>query len=182
MDGLSRLVKEEFKRERLQGIKITEGFILTHLLFVDDVLLFLNGSIGDLKIMKNTFTLFQTTTGMDVNNKLTLTEARCSPYEIHYALQIFQYTLLRLEEGLIYLGYKLKPLGYKIAYWTWLISKMEKGLNIWYYKYLSKADRLILIKVSLEATQVYWMSLTWIPRGIPSRIQALCYRFLWKGQ
>lgn len=87
MEGLSRLVKEEFRRGRLKGIKITEGCTLTHILFVDDVLLFLNGSIGNLTIMKNTFALFQTTTGMAINNnKSTLTEAGCCPYEIHYAL------------------------------------------------------------------------------------------------
>lgn len=129
---------------------------MTHFIFVDDVFIFLNGSIGDLTNMNNTFALFQSTTGMNVNNKkLTLTEARCSPYEIHYALQRFQFTLLRLEEGLRYLGYKLKSLGYKIEHWTWLISTMEKRLNIWYYKYLSRAGIIILIKSIQEATPIY---------------------------
>jgi len=58
---------------------------------------------------------------------------------------------------------------------------MERRLNIWHHKYLSKAGRLVLIKVVLEATLVYWMSLAWIPKGILSRIQNLCCRFLWKG-
>lgn len=119
MEGLSELVKEEFRRGRVKGIKIMDECTLNHLLFVDDVLLFLNGSIGDLTTIKNTLALFQTTTGMTVNcNKSTLTKARCTPHEIHYALQRFQYTLLRLEDGLRYLGYKLKPLGYKIVDWT----------------------------------------------------------------
>lgn len=42
MEGLSRLIKEEQRRGRLRGIRITEGCTLTHLLSVDDVLLFLN--------------------------------------------------------------------------------------------------------------------------------------------
>lgn len=109
MEGLSKLVKEEFKRGRLKGIKIMDDCTLTHLLFLHDVLLFLNGSNGDITIMKNTMDLFQTATGMTVNcNKSTLTKARCSPHEIHYVLQRFQYTLLRLEDDLRYLGYKLK--------------------------------------------------------------------------
>lgn len=61
------------------------------------------------------------------------------------------------------MGYRMKPLGYKIANWTWLISKLERRLDIWYHKYLSRAGRLVLIKVVLEATPVYWMSLAWIP-------------------
>jgi len=63
-----------------------------------------------------------------------------------------------------------------------LISKFEKGLNIWYHNHLSRAEILVLIKVVLEATPVYWMSLAWIPRGIVNRIQNLCCRFLWKGK
>jgi len=141
------------------------------MLFVDDVLIFLNGSIGELKNVKNTIALFRSVTDMIVNcNKSTLIEAVCSQCEINFAIQRFQFSLLRLEDGLIYLGYKLKPLGYKIADWTWLISKMEKRLNTWYYKYLSRASRLILIKVVLEATPVYWMSLALIPLDILSRI------------
>lgn len=87
-----------------------------------------------------------------------------------------------MDEGLKYLGYRLKPHGYKIADWIWLITKMEKRLNIWYHKYLSRVGRLILIKAMLEATWVYWMSPTWIIRGILSRIQNICCRFLWKGK
>jgi len=48
MEGLSRILKEEHRQGRLRGIKIANGCTLTHLLFVDDVLLFLNESIGDL--------------------------------------------------------------------------------------------------------------------------------------
>jgi len=59
---------------------------------------------------------------------------------------------------------------------------MEKRLNIWYHKYLSRAGILMLIKDILEATSVYWMSLAWTPRGILSRIQVLCCKFLWKGK
>jgi len=112
--------------------------MLTHLLFVDDVLIFLNGSIGDLTNIKATFSLFQVATGMLINDtKSTLAAAECTQHEIHFALHCFQFTHLSIEYGLKYLVYKFKPLGYKIADWTWLISKMEKRLNIWYFKYLS---------------------------------------------
>jgi len=94
MDVLSRLIKEEHNRGRLQGIKITDRCILTHLLFVDDVLIFLHGGTGDLTIMKNTFSLFQTAIGMIVNCKKPMMIApRCSPHEIQFSLQRFHFTL-----------------------------------------------------------------------------------------
>jgi len=58
---------------------------------------------------------------------------------------------------------------------------VEKRLQVWYHKYLSRAGRLILIKAVIEATPVYWMTLAWIPGGILSRLQSICTRFLWKG-
>eukprot|EP00253_Pinus_taeda_P035638 PITA_35638 len=103
MERLSRMIKDEHRRGRLQGIKITDDCRLTHLLFVDDVLIFLNGSIA----------------------------TAYTQHQIQFALHCFRFTQLGLVEGLKYLGYKLKPLSYKIADWTWLIAKMDKRLNIW---------------------------------------------------
>lgn len=113
--------------------------------------------------------------------KSKITSIGCSPHETHFVLHRFPHTLLHMEDGLRYLGYRLKPLGYKIIDWIWLITKMEKRLNIWYHKYLLRVGRLLLIKAILEATPVYLMSLACLPRGILNRIQNLCCRFLWKG-
>lgn len=149
-------MKEEHIRGKLQGIKIIKDYILTHLLFVDDFLILLNGGIGYFSIMKATFSLFQVATRMTINDsKYTMIAAQCTQHETHFALQRFRFTPLRLEEGLKYLGYKIKPLDYIISHWTWLIAKMEKRLKTWYFKYLSRAGRLTLIKNVLDATPVF---------------------------
>lgn len=46
MEGLSRIIASARDRNHFTGIKIAEIFYLTHLLFVDDILIFLNGSMG----------------------------------------------------------------------------------------------------------------------------------------
>lgn len=123
VEGLSRLIKVEARRGKMQGIKFIEDYILTHILFMDDVLILLNGGIGDLTNIKNIFSLFQVATGMMVNcSKSTSTIAGYTQHEINFALQRFQFTLLKLEDGLRHLGYKLKPLGYKIVDWTCLLT------------------------------------------------------------
>jgi len=64
--------------------------MLTHLIFEDDVMIFLNGSIGDLTNIKATFSLFQVATGMLINDtKSTLTVAKCTQHEIHFSLHHF---------------------------------------------------------------------------------------------
>ena len=105
----------------------------------------------------------------------------CTPHEIHYAQQIFPYNLTRFEDGLKYLGFFLKPMNYKIVDWNWLITKIEKRLNNWCHRWLSRSGRLTLIKLVLEATPIYWMSLAWIPKGILLKIQKICRHFLWLG-
>lgn len=83
MEGLSRIISAEHRRGRIVGIKITENCTLTHLLFVDDVLIFLNGSIEDITALQNAFGLFQQATGMVINvNKSTLNTLGCSQLEI----------------------------------------------------------------------------------------------------
>jgi hypothetical protein len=63
----------------------------------------------------------------------------------------------------------------------WLIAKLEKRLKGWSYKWLSRAGRLVLIKSVLEAIPVYWMSLSWIPKGILEKARKLSFSYLWRG-
>ena len=64
MDELSKLIGEEQRQGWIAGIKITNTCILTHLLFIDDVLIFLNGGIGDSTSLHNAFGIFQKATEM----------------------------------------------------------------------------------------------------------------------
>lgn len=169
-------------RGRITSIKITENCSLTHLLFVDDVLIFLNGSLAYSSSLQYVFDLFQKATGMVINiHKSSLLKTGCSQHEVLYIRNRFPFPPHQMEEGLKYLGFHIKHGGYKISDWTWIIAKVEKRLNIWYNRYLSRAGRLTLIKAVLEGTLIYWMSLAWIPRGILDRLKKICCRFLWKG-
>lgn len=95
MEGLSRLIKYMHHRGRLMGIKITHSCIITNLLFVDDVLILLNGGIRDLIALQNAISLSQIATGMVINNsKSTIIATGCTPHEIQFALHWFPFTLL----------------------------------------------------------------------------------------
>ena len=72
--------------------------------------------------------------------------------------EIFQFPNRNLDEGVKYLGFHLKPNSYKKIDWVWLLSKIEKRIGAWSHKCLSRAGRLVLVKVVLEAMSVYWMA------------------------
>lgn len=98
---------------------------------MDDVLVLLNGGIGDTTSFHHSLGIFLKARGMVLNEaKSTINATGCSQHELQFALRRFTFAEVALEEGLRYLGYRLKPLGYKIANWMWLISKVERRLNI----------------------------------------------------
>lgn len=151
-------------------------------MFVDDVLILLDGSIQDTSTFNRILKLFAHATGMEVNRtKSSITLVNTSVNESYAARQAFPYTTQPLDRGLKYLGYWLKPTTQKVADWAWLITKVEKRITCWSFRYLSRAGRFTLIKFVLEATPVFWMALAWIPRNILSKLKQLCSRYLWDG-
>ena len=57
--------------------------------------------------------------------------------------------------------------------WKSIIEKVEKKLSSWKMKVLSKAGRLVLVKVVLNCLQVYNLSLFLVPKAILNRVRLL---------
>lgn len=150
MDGLSRLIASAKRDGDLCGLKISDDCFLTHLLFVDDVMIFLDGNIRGSRTFSKILTLFSSATGMLANHsKSSIILTRTSIQESHFAQQLFTFCISPLDHGIKYLGFSIKPVSQKIADWIWLVSKLEKRLNIWSHRYLSRAGNL------------YWLNLFW---------------------
>eukprot|EP00253_Pinus_taeda_P008313 PITA_08313 len=183
MEGLSRIIISATRDGTLRGLKISEECFLTHLLFVDDVLILLDGSMRDTMTFSHILALFSQATGMQVNRaKSTITMTRTSVNEAQHALQAFPFSIHPIDIGLKYLGFWLKPTCQRIADWTWLIAKLEKRLTCWSYRYISRAGRLILIKTVLEATPKIAIPKKWGGWGLkalPLFAQALAAKMSW---
>ena len=94
---------------------------------------------------------------------------------------IFSFPVDRIENGMKYLGFHLKPCRYLIRDLDWLIIKVEQRIQNWSFRWLSKGGKLILIKAVLESIPVYWMHF-WVPMGVIDKIRKLCFNFLWAGK
>ena len=76
MEGLNRLIASAKREGDLCGLKISEDCFLTHLLFVDDVIIMLDGSIQDSRTFSKILLLFSSATRMLANkSKSTITFA-----------------------------------------------------------------------------------------------------------
>lgn len=181
-DSISVLIQDAKRQGTLKGIEVAHNFWVTHLLFVDDIILFSNGSLKDCRTLKRILDLFLKATGLCINErKSTLTCTGFSRELMRRVELVMNFEVKTLEDSLKYLGFFLKPNNYRIKDWHWILAKIESKLKHWSYKWLSRAGRLVLIKSVLMVVPVYWASLTWVPKGILSSIDKLCSRFLWAG-
>ena len=148
------------RRGLFEGIKIAANLNITHLLFVDDILIFCNGSIREEAILSELLTLFCKATGMQINfQKSTITTLNLEEEVLRTFLELFPFQHFSLDDGIKYLGFRLKPNCYKKEDWNWLLAKLEARVNNWCNRWLSRAGRLVLVTSVLEAIPVYWMAL-----------------------
>ena len=118
---------------------------------MDDVLIFCSGSRGETRALQDILDLFSKATGMEINfGKSTLTTHLLRPEEEAELRRLFPIISAGLDEGLKYLGFSLKANLYRKQDWMWLVGKVEKRLMVWSHKWLSRAGRLVLVKVVLE--------------------------------
>jgi hypothetical protein len=127
VEGLSRALAAEKRSGSFPGIKISNTLHVTHLLFVDDILVFSARTRGEDDNLNNTLKLFSKATEMIINEgKSTLTTLCLSEMEkIRYKLH-FPFEEKTIDEGLKYLGFTLKPNDYRKEDWSLILKKLEK--------------------------------------------------------
>ena len=89
------------------------------------------------------------------------------------------YKMEYITLGFKYLGYFLKPLGYCVNDWKWLIQRYERKISHWAQKFLSMGGRLTLIQVVLSSIPVYWFNLAPIPVSVLNKLRSITFSFLW---
>ena len=119
IEGLSFLIEDAKQNGVIKGIKISENLSITHLLFVDDVILFEMGNFEDWIAFKVILETFREASGMKIN----MDKSCFLHYDLDDALlgrisDIMPYRFAHLNLGFTYLGFYLKPSGYLIKDWN----------------------------------------------------------------
>ena len=92
--------------------------------------------------------------------------ARVLPYQMEPIVSRFKY-----------LGYFLKPLGYRVSDWNWLIQKYENRICHWTHKLLSLGGHQILVQAVLSSIPVYWLGLGPIPVYVLHKLRSITFAF-----
>lgn len=104
--------------------------VITHLLFVDDILIFCNSSMQYIDNLFEVLSMFGITTGMQINaKKSTILCINLENEEGRHISQNFVFEMRGFEEGLKQLGFHLKPNNCTKSIWAWLLAKLDKILK-----------------------------------------------------
>eukprot|EP00253_Pinus_taeda_P034852 PITA_34852 len=136
-EGLSRLIHKAKREEKVKGIEVAINLYITHLIFVDDILIFTNGNHNELKEFKCIFDLFIKATSMQINSgKSQVCFADFERRERNRMTNLFPFLIQSLEDPFKYLGFWLKHVVYKKEDWNWLIAKIESRTSHWSFRFL----------------------------------------------
>lgn len=75
------------------------------------------------------------------------------------------------------------PLGlnpHNFSLWTPILDKFRSNLSSWKSKCLNQADKLIVLKATLDSLPIYWFTLFVIPRQVQLEIDKLRHGFFWE--
>lgn len=178
IEGLSRLILLAKQDGSISGIKITEQVLVTHTLFVDDVMFFGPGSISEWLCYKNILDLFYRASGM------LISPSKSWFLELAIKSQVclfFPYNFKDIMAGTTYLSFFLKPTNYLRCDWLWLLKCFDKRINHWCWGWLTLGGRLTLAMSVLQNITVYWLSLSKIPKTILNGMCKRTFSFIWAG-
>lgn len=114
-DGISLMIHDEKRQGNLKGIEVADNFWVTHLLFMDDIIIFINGSLQDCRVLKRILDLFLKATSLCINErKSRLTCIGLSRELVHRVELVLNFEVKFLEDTFKYLGSFMNHDNYKI--------------------------------------------------------------------
>ena len=183
------ILMEVFSRmlRRVKGVGLIRGFkvesrrdggeSISHLLFADHIILFCDSDMEQILHIRLLLLNFQAVTGLKVNVHKSEMVPIGKVYDVHALAEILGYRVGTLPTS--YLGMPLGALHNFPSIWNPILEKIERRLARWRKLYLSKGDRLILLKSVLSSLLTYFLSLFTILTYVANKIEKLQRGFLW---
>ena len=130
IESLSRIILDAQQKGLIKGFQYSLDISITHLLFVDDVLLFGTANVSEWKAYKEALDLFCSATGMVVSmEKSSFLYQDVDEDTRSQIAELLPYIMAPVQIGFKYLGYRLKPLGYRSSDWKWMVEMFENNIK-----------------------------------------------------
>ena len=118
IEGLSLLIKNAWNNGKIKDLSISPQISLTHLLFVDDVILFGSGTVEEWVAFKVILDNFCAASGMCINlDKSCFLFNNVDEGILNRISRTLTLKYDHISLGFKYLFYFIKPLGYLVKDW-----------------------------------------------------------------
>lgn len=157
-----------------------EAPLITHLSFVDDVLIFFDGSEESLRGILQILEDFKKVSGLSINREKTEFLLDGGSNERCRALA----EAVGIAHGSLpvrYLGVPLSSKKMKKPDFQPLLDKISARFNSWTVRHLSFGGRFQLIQAVIYSTISFWASIFILPNDCISELERMCNAFLWRG-
>lgn len=152
---------------------------VSHIYFVDDIMIFTNGAINSIKRLRDILKMFEDQSGLSINNSKStfVTGKRMTMGKMSLITNTIGFKYQKLPNN--YLGTPLYK-GHKKSFLFYgLIENVNKKLSAWEFKLLSIGGRLILIKIVLSSLAIYLLQTLQPSIDVITRIKRLINKFFW---
>ena len=183
MEALSCLLHRARAGGFLEGWRVVgrrgDREIMSHLLFVDDTLVFYPSDEDELTHFSWVLMWFEALSGLKIN----LEKSEIIPVgrveNIDFLAEAFGCWVGSLPSS--YLGLPLGAPFKFVTVWDGVEERHCRRLALWKRQYISKGGRLTLIQSTLSNMPIYYMSIFRIPRIVRLRLEKIQRDFLWGG-
>uniref|UniRef100_A0A803PMU7 Reverse transcriptase domain-containing protein n=1 Tax=Cannabis sativa TaxID=3483 RepID=A0A803PMU7_CANSA len=179
-EGLSCLIFEAERAGRIHGLRFGNmEQRLSHLLFADDSLVFLDANFEDSNALKEVLGTYEKLSGQCINFEKTEMCVGCKVDDTMATNLASNMGVTLVTQHTKYLGMPTFVGKNKQQVFGKLREKVEAKLQGWKMGLFSQAGKEILIKAVIQALPCYVMSCFRITKGILHEIEGLIAQFWW---
>jgi len=181
-DVLSNLMQTAVVEGTIQGIKLNSVCpTLSHLLFADDSIFFLHGTITECQNLAKILHQYCFASGQAINlNKSGIYFSKNCPMNLRRNMAA-ELRVPEIEKTGKYLGIPSDWGGSKKDVFASILARVNKKLESWKELLLTRAGKEILIKSVVQAIPQYAMSIFKLPVSICKAIEKKIANFWWRN-
>eukprot|EP00253_Pinus_taeda_P015299 PITA_15299 len=181
VEGLGKYLKQERVDGNIKGLRLWGNDLpITHQQFVDDIMLFGEPTVREVRNLKKALDLFAEASGMEINKDKSCTFIFNTVETVKRHLS----RLLGFKQGDLptkYLGNILDYSSKRLKNWQGILNKLTNRMANWTFRTLNIAGRIVLVKSVLQAIPIYPLSSMAVPQGVCGKIREILRKFIWGG-
>ncbi|XP_074300959.1 uncharacterized protein LOC141632299 [Silene latifolia] len=177
MEVLTRLLKQMKQVPQFSHHPKCVKLELSHLIFADDLLVFVRGDYPSVLAVKHCLDTFSSSSGLTPNPSKTNIYFLVRSLVKHSILQATGYV-----EGKFPFRYLVTPLHSSRLtkdLFQPLMAKIRSKLGYWASLHLTYAGKVHLINSAIFGLESFWCACLLLPKGVISEIEKIVRQFLW---